>query len=100
MIQPTSCSTELNRQSDTGGDAGSQAKEETEPEAVADAEDNRVRDRAGKQPQRPVLSTQEVVSQIETTQHIKTRARNADDRDGMVVHPTIVDLTYWVLIPG
>ena len=94
MIQPTSCSTELNRQSDTGGDAGSQAKEETEAEAVADAEDNGVCDRAGKQAQRTVLSTQKVVGQIETAQHIKTGARNTDDRDGMVVHPTIVDLTH------
>ena len=58
MIQATSCSTEFNRQSDTGGDTGSQAKEETEAEAVADAEDNGVRYRTGKQPQRTVLSTQ------------------------------------------
>ena len=54
MVQPTRCSTELNRQSDTGGDAGSQAKEETE----AEAEDNGVRDHSGKQAQRTVLSTQ------------------------------------------
>src|SRR5436853_1755583 len=58
MIQPTSCSTEFNRQGDTGRDTGSQAKEETEAEAVADAEDNGVRYRTGKQPQRTVLSTQ------------------------------------------
>src|SRR5437899_7159080 len=42
-----------------------------------------------KQPQRTVLSTQQVVGQIETTQHIKTGTRNADDRDCMVVHRTI-----------
>jgi hypothetical protein len=58
MVQPTRCSTELNRQSDTGGDAGSQAKEETEAEAAAEAEDNGVRDHSGKQAQRTVLSTQ------------------------------------------
>src|SRR6266850_5053758 len=57
MIQPPSCSAELNRQSDTGGDTGSQAEEKTEAEAVADAEDNGVRDRAGKQAQRTMLST-------------------------------------------
>ena len=50
MIQPTGCSTEFNRQSDTSRDTGSQAKEKTKAKAVADAEDNRVRYRAGKQP--------------------------------------------------
>jgi len=58
MIQPTRCSTELNRQSDTGGEAGSQPEEKTEAEAVAEAEDNGVRYRTGKQAQRTVLSTQ------------------------------------------
>ncbi len=99
MIQPTRCSTELNRQSDTGGNAGSQAKEETEAKAVADAEDNGVRYRSGKQAQRAVLSTQQVVGQIETTHHIKTGTRNADDRDGMVIHPTIVSLKFWRSCP-
>jgi hypothetical protein len=58
MIQPTRCPTELNRKGDTGGDAGSQAKEKTEAEAVAEAEDNGVSYRTGKQAQRTVLSTQ------------------------------------------
>jgi hypothetical protein len=58
MTQPTSCSTELDRKGDTGGYAGSQAKEETEAEAVADAEDNGVGDRTSKQAQRTVLPTQ------------------------------------------
>ena len=99
MIQPTRCSTKLNRQSDTGGNAGSQAKEETEAKAVAYAEDNGVRYRSGKQAQRAVLSTQQVVGQIETTHHIKTGTRNADDRDGMVIHPTIVSLKFWRSCP-
>src|SRR5256884_4131552 len=58
MIQPASCSTTFNRQGDTGRDTGSQAKEEPQAEAIADAKNNRVRDRTGKQPQRTVLSTQ------------------------------------------
>ncbi len=33
-------------------------KEEPQAEAIADAKNNRVRDRTGKQPQRTVLSTQ------------------------------------------
>jgi hypothetical protein len=39
-----------------------------------------------------MLPTQQVIGQIETTQHIKTSARNTDDRDGVVVHAMIVDL--------
>ena len=58
MIQSTSCPAEFNRQGDAGCDTGSQAKEETEAQAVADAEDNGVRYCAGKQPQRTILSTQ------------------------------------------
>jgi hypothetical protein len=58
MIQATSCSTEFNRQGDTGGDTGSQAKEETKAKAVPDPEHNGVRYRAGKQPQWTVLSAQ------------------------------------------
>jgi hypothetical protein len=58
MIQPARCATKFNRQGDTGGQAGSQAKEKTEAEAVAEAEDNGVRDRSRKQAQRTVLSTQ------------------------------------------
>src|SRR5467141_3598643 len=58
VVQPTRCSTEFNREGDTGGDTGSQAKEETEAEAVAETEDNGVRDRTSKHAQRTVLSTQ------------------------------------------
>jgi len=39
-----------------------------------------------------VLSTQQVRGKIETTQNIKARTRNADGRDRMVVHSTIVEL--------
>jgi len=43
MIQPAGSATEFYCQGDAGGDTGSQAKEETEAEAVADAEDDGVR---------------------------------------------------------
>ena len=59
---------------------------------VADAEDNGVRYGTGKQAQRTVLSPQQVVGQIETSQHIKTGTHNTDDRDGAVVHAMIVVL--------
>jgi len=50
MIHSTSRSTEFNRQGDTSCNPGSQAKEGTKTEAVADAEYNGVGYRAGKQP--------------------------------------------------
>jgi len=52
-------------------------------------EDNRVRDRTGKQPQRTVLSAQQVVGEVETTQHIKACTNYADSRDCVVVHRAI-----------
>jgi hypothetical protein len=58
MIQPASCSAKFNRQGDAGCDTGGQSEEETKAKAVADAEDNGVRYRAGEQPQRTVLSSQ------------------------------------------
>src|SRR5580704_15088820 len=92
MIQPTGCPTEFNRQGNTAGQTGSQPIEETQAQSIADAEDNGVRYGTGKQAQRTVLSTQQVVGQIETTQHIKTSTRNTDDGDGVVVHAMIVNL--------
>src|SRR5580704_7504816 len=92
MIQPARCPAEFNREGDTGGDTGSQAEEETEAQTVADTENNGVGYRAGKQAQRTVLTTQQVVGQIKSAQHIETGSGNADDRDGMVVHARIVNL--------
>ena len=57
MIKPAGRSIEFNRQGHTGRDTGSQPKEEAQAETVADPEDNGIRDRPGKQPQRTVLST-------------------------------------------
>jgi catechol 2,3-dioxygenase-like lactoylglutathione lyase family enzyme len=50
------------------------------------AEDDRVRHRPSKQSQRPMLAAQQVVSKIQTSEHIKTGAGNADGCDGVVVH--------------
>jgi len=86
MIEAASRPIEFNRDCDTGRDTGSQAKEETEAKAVADAEDNGVRNGAGEQPQRTVLTAQQVVSEIETAENIKTGTRDTDDGECMVVH--------------
>ena len=58
MRQAASCAVELDCDGDACRHAGSQAKEQSQAETVADAEDNRVRYRASEHPQRPVLSTQ------------------------------------------
>jgi|SRR5580698_10808982 len=92
MIQPARCPAEFNRQGNAAGQTGSQPKEETQAKSIANTEDNGVRYGTGKQAQRTVLSTQQVVRQIETTQHIKTSTHNTDDGDGVVVHAMIVDL--------
>src|ERR1700740_2234858 len=92
MMQPTRGPAEFNRQGNTAGQTGSQPKEETQAKSIADAEDNGVRYGAGKHAQWTVLSSEQVVGQIETTQHIETGSRNTDDRDGVVVHAMIVDL--------
>ena len=86
MIPPASRSIELNRQRDARRNPGSQAKERTQSQAVADAESQRVSYRPRKQPQRTMLSTQQIISKIKTAQYIKARPRNADGRDCMVVH--------------
>ena len=38
-----------------------------------------------------MFSTQQIVGEIETTQDIKTRTRDADDRDRVMIHSTIVE---------
>src|SRR5438445_3995936 len=86
MIEPASRPAELDRHRDAARDARSQAKEQAEPESIADAEHQRVRHRPRKQPQRTVLPTQQVISKVQTTQHIKAYAGNADARDCMMVH--------------
>src|SRR5580704_5027640 len=86
MIEPASGAIEFNRQGNTGCDPGSQPEEETEAEAIANAENDGISDRAGEQAQRAVLAAEQVISEIKTTEHIKAGARNADGRDGVVVH--------------
>ena len=86
MVQPASGSMELDRQGNPGRYAGGKAKKETEAEAIPDAEYDRVRYRTGKHSQWTVLSAQQVVGKIQTAQHIKRAADNADGGDCVVVH--------------
>jgi CRP-like cAMP-binding protein len=97
MIQAATGSIKFNRESDARCNTGSKTKEETKTKAVADAENDGVSHCPRKQPQRAMLSPQKVVSQIETTQDIKTAARNADRRQCMVIHSMIVAVPPWFL---
>jgi len=44
-----------------------------------------------------MLSAQQVIRQVETAQHIQTRARNADGCNRVVVHSTVVALTVVIM---
>jgi Tol biopolymer transport system component len=92
MLQPARRSVEFDRDGNAGGDARSEAEEETKSQAVADSENDRVGHRAGEQPQRAVLPAQQIVCKVKAAEHIQAGAGNADGREGMVVHGvSIVD---------
>src|SRR6516225_5354992 len=99
MIQPASGAVEFNRHCNAGRNTGGHAKKETESKTVPDAEDNRVGHRAGKQAQRAMLSTQQVVGQVETPKNIEKSARDADGCGCMVVDLIIESITQVVMMP-
>ena len=66
-------------------------KNRAEAKAVSDAEEPRIRYRAGQQAQGTVMSAEQIVGEIETAQHIEAGTRDAHDSDGVVVHAEIVD---------
>src|SRR5580700_9327073 len=67
VVQCTRGSIEFDGNSDTGGNAGGKTKEETKANGVPNSEDDRIRHRAGKQSQRPVLAAQQVIRQIQAS---------------------------------
>jgi hypothetical protein len=91
MVQAASRPIELNRQGNACRNSGDQAEKRTQAQAVTDTEDQRISYRAGKQPQGTVLSAQQIVGEIETTEHVETGAGNTDRREDMVVHSGIVE---------
>ena len=86
MSQTTSGSIEFNRDRDTSCETRGEAKEQTQANAIADAENDRVRHGTGKQPQRAMLSPQQVVGKIKAAQHIKKGPCDAYGSYGVVVH--------------
>ena len=102
MLQAACRSLEFNRSSDASSHPGGETKEKTEANAVSDSEDDRVLHRPSKQPQRPMLAAQQVVGKIQTSEHIKTCAGNADGCDGVVIYGVIAEgaLKVWGLAHG
>jgi hypothetical protein len=92
VIQPAGSSIEFDGDRNACSNSSGNAEEETEPEAVSDAEDDGVRHRPGKQSQRAMAAAQQVIGKIQTANHIKAGARYADGGDGVMVHwVTIVE---------
>ncbi len=77
---------ELNREGDTSREARSQAEEETQAQAVANAKNDGVGYYTGKQAQRAALTAEKIVGEVEATQHIETGANDAESGEGVVVH--------------
>src|ERR1700722_14903878 len=82
----------LHRDGYSDSQAGRHAEDQTQPEAVTEAKQDRIRHGSSQQPQRAMRASQQVVRKIETTQHIQTTARNGDSSNRVMVHPTIVDV--------
>ena len=93
MVEAASGPVEFDCDGDAGGNAGSEAEEEAKSKRVADAEDEGVGYRAGEQAERPVLAAEEVVSEIQATQHVETGAADTDGCEGVVVHSALVIIT-------
>jgi uncharacterized protein len=86
VVKAARGSIEFNGKRNARSNAGGEPKEKSEADAVPDAEDDRVRHRPGKQSQRPMLAAQQVIRQIQASDHVKTGAGDADGCDGVVVH--------------
>jgi hypothetical protein len=90
VIQPPSRSIEFNRERDAGCQTRSQAKEKAQAKPVANSKHNGVSHGPSKQSQRPMLPTQQIVSQVETPDHIQASSGNADSGHNVMVHATIL----------
>ena len=88
MIVPASGSLEFDRHGHTRRKSrGKDSEEKTQPESVADSEKDRIRHHPGQQPQGPMLSPQQIVSQDKSPPSTsRANAADAELRDGMVVH--------------
>jgi hypothetical protein len=90
MIKPAGSAVEFNGNSDACGYPGNQAKKQSQSNTVSNAKDNGIGYGACEQPQRTMLSAQQIIGEVKTSQHIKASACNTDGRDRVVVHGEIV----------
>ena len=89
MFKSPSSSIQFNGQRDTGRNPRGQSENQTEAEPIPHSENQRVSYHSCKHAERPVLSAQQVIRQVETAQHIQTCARNADGCNCVMVHATM-----------
>src|ERR1700688_864927 len=68
---------EFNRHCDASSYAGNHTKEKSQPDCISETEYDRAGHRSGEQPQRSVCAAQQIVSQVQRTEHVETRRRDA-----------------------
>src|ERR1700719_3215865 len=67
---------EFNRQRDSSCHARNHPKEKSQPDCIAETKYDGVCYRSGEQPQGPVFAAQQIVSQVQGTQHVEARRRD------------------------
>jgi hypothetical protein len=63
-----------------------QAEHGTEGKAIAGAEEDPVGDRACQGPQGSMLAAQEIVGEIQRSEHVQRTAEDADQRECVLIH--------------
>src|SRR5271165_5534068 len=66
--------------------AASRAKHRPQNKAIPHAEQHTICDAASESPQRPMLAAQQVIRQIQRSQHVKRTTNNADEGNDVLVH--------------
>ena len=87
MIEAAGRAIQFDGYGKAGGEAGRDAKKQSQAKTVSDSEDDGVSYDSSEKPQRTMLATKQIIGKIEAAQHIQAGSGNADGRDGMVVHP-------------
>src|ERR1700730_15915513 len=78
MITLPRCPVKFNCHGDPSGHARKYPKEKSQPDCISQTKYNRIRHRSRKQAKRPVLATQQIVSEVKRTEHVEARCRDAD----------------------
>jgi len=89
VVVPSGRAIQFNGDRDPGCNPRSQPEHQAETKSVSNSEDQGVSYCTRKNAQRPVLSAQQVIGEIQAAQYIQTTARDADRRDAMVIHSEV-----------